>query len=874
LLVSVSLAGILALVYFGMSAASQAEGTDDAPIWLGGAQLNLQKEAALSTVPSSLNGNIDCQYQDESNCVVPTSYGMADSSSEVLLNHTSKYYPVYTQVDGQRHFLAVPNSDTAISYSPTPAFGSYFYFNHNFSASYNITQVNTPSGISWEYHINRPPDGVLQDQNGQLLPADYDSMSFSANGQWMVVTAPDNSTLRVNLETFQVTPFATGFNYRIGSNPAPQTAITNDGRYAVVASKNFGFFKIYDLNTCDNTIVNGFYSCQSRDLQTFSQQQITDFINASIIRFIGNDTLGIYISSGHPNNPTVAKYILNTGLGSFHQADYLALGDSYISGEGAFDYQTGTDTNNNQCHVSLIAYPYLLGLSLDYNSYHSVACSGALTRDVLNTSLDYEGQTKSKAKRRSLSDSQLSSIKSNFLPGYIDQLDFVSQYQPKVITLSVGGNDLGFSQILKQCVEPWQSNTCYNTYEDRLELVQEINNSVFPKLVNTYQQIKNAGAPDARIYIIGYPQIAKPGGDCGDNVHLDAQEVRFSAQLISYLDSVVQAAASKAGVAYVDTQHALDGHRLCEASSKYSAGVNGLTAGNDMPGLLGGPIANESYHPTFIGHQLLEQAILNATNNLTQPMPSASDLAASPLGSSSLDILNLDRVNRAVNTTEYDSEISEDVMYRGTQSVISIDGIDHSLASTSTMQAVLHSDPIQLGAFITDLEGNLNAQIVIPDSVSAGYHTLHFYGLSSINQPVDIYKTVYIAASITDLDGDGIVDSQESCVGIPVSGHDIDQDGIDDACDGFINAQPATIANTTNTPADTDDSQILASHSNTKTSQSAPQVLAADESNQPNSSSETIKTPTGQNLRLSTVYVIGFGLAAAITAALAYASKD
>src|SRR5690606_34519160 len=54
---------------------------------------------------------------------------------------------------------------------------------------------------------------------------------------------------------------------------------------------------------------------------------------------------------------------------------YMALGDSYISGEGAYSYRDGTDTERNQCHQSLVSYPYLLGER--QSSFASVACSGA-----------------------------------------------------------------------------------------------------------------------------------------------------------------------------------------------------------------------------------------------------------------------------------------------------------------------------------------------------------------------------------------------------------------------------------------------------------------------------------------------------------------
>jgi hypothetical protein len=868
------LAGLLIITSLVIITTAKA---DDAAAWLGSSPLSLQREANLSAIPPSLNNNIDCQQETPSNCAIPTGYGKAASDGKVLLAGTHKYYPVFTNIDNQQHFQAIPNSNTVISYDPSATYGAYFYFNHNFSSSFNTLSYYNGQELTYKYVINKPPDGKLADQDGHLLPADYDSMGFSANGQWMIVSDPNNMMLRVNLDTFRVTPFDFSFNYRIGLAPVVQTAITNDGRYAVVASKNFGFFKIYDLNTCDAvpSTFAGPVACQSRDLQSFATGQIDGFVNASHLRFITDDTMSLYATSVQDGAQTTAKYVLSTGTGGLHQLDYLTLGDSYISGEGAYDYQTGTDTDDNKCHISLLSYPYLLGQDLNYNSYHSVACSGAVTKDLTDSTNSYIGQYTNRTPRERFSNTQISTVLSNFQPGNIYQNNFVSQYQPKIITLSMGGNDMGFSAILKTCIEP---GTCYGSYEDRLELVREINNSVFPKLVNTYQQIKSTGAPDARIYVIGYPQIAKVGGDCGDNVHLSAQEIEFSSQLISYLDGVVQAAAAKAGVIYVDTQHALDGHRLCEAANKYESAVNGLTAGNDSPRSLGGPLGNESYHPNFIGHQLLEQAVLIATQNLTQPMPADADLSATPPAEAGQPILDEPQTGRAVNVTQYDPGISDDVIYKGSLGNVSVSGIGHSLPGGSTLQASLHSDSVALGLFTADTVGNLSAQILIPDSVPPGYHTLHIYSTDLTGQPIDIYKIVYIAGSPNDLDGDSIPDDQDPCVGVPAYGNDVDQDGTDDACDGFISALPQ--------PAAAPDPAVLAasqtkSEGPTPTQTSNQSISPAHKVLAGNANKTIDKLPTPaqtitaeKNLRLSPVYLIGFGVAAAATIALAYATRD
>lgn len=94
---------------------------------------------------------------------------------------------------------------------------------------------------------------------------------------------------------------------------------------------------------------------------------------------------------------------------------YLALGDSYSSGEGDTEknksinqkyYASETDKNGDtsngipreKCHVSTRSYPYLLASSMtlgrgESRQWGTVACSGATIYDAnQDNKLGYEGQ--------------------------------------------------------------------------------------------------------------------------------------------------------------------------------------------------------------------------------------------------------------------------------------------------------------------------------------------------------------------------------------------------------------------------------------------------------------------------------------------------
>jgi len=327
--------------------------------------------------------------------------------------------------------------------------------------------------------------------------------------------------------------------------------------------------------------------------------------------------------------------------------------------------------------------------------------------------------------------------------------------------------------------------------------VNEINAS-YSKLVNTYTVLREQSG-GARLYVVGYPQIAKPGGDCGLNVHLNSDEVEFSSQLIDYLDSVVKRAAETAGVFYVNTQQAFDGHRLCEASAGQSA-MNGFTVGNDAGVAVGGHaisfIGAESYHPTALGYQLLAANIAKQTGSLTAKMPTPAPYNQPVLDSTLPFLQNVPAAGRTIAQVTNDSSMADDFAARGDAIDVAVDGDETQLQPGSKYQVVLHSVPVLLDEGGVDSDGNIATTIHIPVDTEPGYHTLHIYAQNMAGDPVDIQKIIYVAASMDDYDGDGILNSMNSCLLFPASGQDVDGDGIDDACDPVITEKvaPAAVA--------------------------------------------------------------------------------
>ncbi len=156
---------------------------------------------------------------------------------------------------------------------------------------------------------------------------------------------------------------------------------------------------------------------------------------------------------------------------------YVAMGDSFSSGEGNPPFETGTDVGGvNECHRSPQAYPHILQAdsSLGLGLMDFVACSGAKTSNVIN------GQWNELAQ--------------------VDALSLATE----VVTITIGGNDVGFKDFASACA----TSLCNFSTSAYADIHGKITNDLPGKLADVYAEIDNATSSGAKIYVIGYPQIA------------------------------------------------------------------------------------------------------------------------------------------------------------------------------------------------------------------------------------------------------------------------------------------------------------------------------------------------------------------------------
>jgi hypothetical protein len=792
--------GLLASVF--IDAWVQAgSGQSDPPAWALPSVMAVRRVSPVSSAQNEpySQGNIDCSLVEyhapgssmmQQGCFAETAFGFFDGNT-VIFNGTDEGVPLLPYMS-QTALMPWPKSGNLVALSAALISGSYLSLYSNPLG--HLQDERNVLGQITAKHLTAGPDLPLHGPGGQPLIINPQTLAFSDGGSWLVAEDLNGSFVRINLATLDALPFATAY----GSTGSPgllesQVAISHDGRYAAIANKAAGAFKVYDLSTCGSAAASSLapLNCQSYDYESFVEQQIKGAQSIHHVRFVNDGLLSFTVTASDPAADGIYELAPTSSISSL--IDYLGLGDSYTSGEGSFDYLSGTDTADNACHLSIHSYPLLLTRDLfSAAGGHSVACSGAVINDLGITSNDYHGQVANVPSWQQLEQDQpelLSSIMTNFLPGFVAQQRFVRQYQPGITTVGVGGNDVGFGDMVIQCVEQHISlhlsdNTCFNTYEDRLEIERLIDRTV-SHWAALYKEL-SAAAPATRLYAIGYPQIVYDQGNCALNVHLSKSELEFTEEVVDYLNGGIEQAATKAGIPYVDISQALAGHRLCEASS-YDVAVNGLTAGKDA-GFLGLDfIGHESYHPNALGQQLIEQAILRQTHNFQ------ATTAANSGPPDSSRLLNKPKTGRTVQVRTPVSSMTDKVVKAGRTTPVRLSGSQAGLKPNASYNIRLDGPTGSvIGTVTSSPTGDIVGEVTMPPGTTAGGHTIDVTGNNQDDEPTDVTQPVYVPRNDGDADGDGIPDGQDACPYAVNSGTDSDQDGIDDSCDPLIGQSPAS----------------------------------------------------------------------------------
>lgn len=266
----------------------------------------------------------------------------------------------------------------------------------------------------------------------------------------------------------------------------------------------------------------------------------------------------------------------------------VTLGDSYSSGEGLSPFLAGSDTDNDQCHRSSQAYSNLVTLPasstpLGQNTadeFEFLACSGAHTTSITSAAVNTVGQENpydsgwGSANYDSGEELQASQ-------GYLDS-------RTDAVFLSVGGNDARFADIVTTCaISGTIGNNCSaSTYvmsgdsEPLTQYEPHLIADLLPAKLKSVYTAVHAAAPNAKIFVMGYPRLfpttSAAYASCPLDLPIGFPAMTWMNSMADLLSTTTQSAVSAVAaqgvsIYYVNPITSFTGHDVCASSSWLNA---------------------------------------------------------------------------------------------------------------------------------------------------------------------------------------------------------------------------------------------------------------------------------------------------------------
>jgi lysophospholipase L1-like esterase len=236
---------------------------------------------------------------------------------------------------------------------------------------------------------------------------------------------------------------------------------------------------------------------------------------------------------------------------------YVALGDSYAAGIGAPPYVTSPAG----CLQSNKGYPALLDPKGRIDLQVNATCPGATTTEVA-----------------------------------VEQVPKLTS-SVELVTLTVGGNDLGFAALAGACLGGTQEQ-CQAAIQAALALLPtscEGDSELGNRLTYLYAAVA-AAAPNALIVVTGYPRLFEP---VPPNLAIKTQINAATTLLNCAIANAVKAQADDGvNIVYVDVTDAFEGHGIGALDDPF---INAPVPGQ--------PLSREDFHPNAAGYRAYAKAI-------------------------------------------------------------------------------------------------------------------------------------------------------------------------------------------------------------------------------------------------------------------------
>jgi PKD repeat protein/lysophospholipase L1-like esterase len=261
---------------------------------------------------------------------------------------------------------------------------------------------------------------------------------------------------------------------------------------------------------------------------------------------------------------------------------YVGLGDSFSSGEGALK---GGETfeDSNGCHRSPNAYAQVIRRTREEMVFFNFkACSGAKTQALFHTNKDH--------------------------PDEEEQAKWASG--AGLVTLSIGGNDLGFVDVLKGCIATYviQARIPFPAPCKIVAgpMVESNLRQLETTLPGELEKLHKREAGNGRLILVGYPQIFPATKPFPANLPcqlIHPSDISWMHDMVTHANQALLRIANRAGVEFVDpnADGAFDGRDVCHFGSFF----NGVRPQEVV----------ESFHPNEFGQEAIAKAVERRIND-------------------------------------------------------------------------------------------------------------------------------------------------------------------------------------------------------------------------------------------------------------------
>lgn len=314
--------------------------------------------------------------------------------------------------------------------------------------------------------------------------------------------------------------------------------------------------------------------------------QVGSEITQATIDAIGNwyadvnlNTLGMQTATVRVRNSAgdvVREVIVPFEVG-MPELRYVALGDSYSASEGVPpfldppNWRLSRDgivfdpapSESYACHRAengwvrkLSGIPNLTAMDLDFQ-----ACTGARIVDLTGNRQEHTVEYAADTTKADIPSKVYNDV----------QLESLNAGNVGAITLTIGGNDLGFGPVIERCLLNWTGDCMGKELPGTDFTLREWANVKLALIslnyVGLYSEIRTR-APGASVTVGTYPRLVSPEGYVKFHLApIGEGEARFLNSRVDLLAEIIKLRAGESGFDVADVRREFDGHAVGDSDS-------------------------------------------------------------------------------------------------------------------------------------------------------------------------------------------------------------------------------------------------------------------------------------------------------------------